>query len=663
MKFRMEILSPQIVMPPPATAQMINNCPLASRIFEGRTGILNQMQDFFSTKSDNQHIFLLHGLGGAGKTQIALRFIEQASSGFSNIFMMDATTTETIEADFQRIALAKNSGSTMPDALKWLVSTPEEWLLVFDSADDPKMNLNHFFPRCKHGNILITSRNPGLHVYAGSDSLVSDMEETDAVNLLLKSASESDADENKEIATEIVKTLCYLPLAIIQAGAFISKSGALHSYLSLYVSNKVRLLSEKPMQSHDDYSWTVYTTWQISFNQLSPPAAMLLQLCSFLHHQGIFEEIFSNASSYEFPSHGPTEEELEQPLEFLSQFLDPGGVWDPLQFINITSEISAYSLITLNPQTKYFSIHPLVHEWTRSVLSDEEACHNCMCAILGMGISEIPYWDMTLASLRLLPHVDSILHKEDAPKFDFDREFSKVYYYSERNEDALNLHAKVLHKRRNIFGNEHPDTLDAMAWLASTYQGLGQFTEAAELEVVVLEKRRRILGDDHPDTLITMGNLASTYDKLGQFTEAEELEVVVLEKQWKILGDDHPDTLITMGHLALTYYSLERFHEGAELEVVVLEKRRKILGDDHPDTLLAMGNLAFTFYQLGQLKEAQELQVVVLEKRTQILGPDHPHTLVAREQLEWTDTELGSPTGEIEALIPEIMGREDSEVH
>ncbi|KAJ7144735.1 P-loop containing nucleoside triphosphate hydrolase protein, partial [Mycena crocata] len=348
--------------------------PPASRIFQGRNDILSQMQDFFSSESDNQHIFLLHGLGGAGKTQIALRFIEQLSSGFSNIFMVDGSTTETIEAGFQNIALAKNSGNTMADALKWLVDTSEEWLLFFDSADDPKMNLNKFFPQCKHGNIVITSRNPGLHVYAGSDSAVSDMDDTDAVNLLLKSAAAQNTDDNQTIAGEVVKALCYLPLAIIQAGAFISKSGALHSYLELYSSNKARLLSEKPAQSHDDYRWTVYTTWQISFDQLSRPAAMLLQLCSFLHHQGIFEEIFSKASyykpSFDEPSWFRTQEELKQPLEFLSHFLSPDGAWDPLRFTDITNEIRSYSLINFNSQNNHFSIHPLVHEWTQTVLSD-----------------------------------------------------------------------------------------------------------------------------------------------------------------------------------------------------------------------------------------------------------------------------------------------------
>ncbi|KAJ7121454.1 hypothetical protein C8R44DRAFT_919864, partial [Mycena epipterygia] len=155
------------------------------------------------------------------------------------------------------------------DALQWLRSKQEEWLLFFDNADDPKINLNDYFPQCNHGNILVTSRNPGLCVYAGAQSPVGDMEAVDAVELLLRSAAQDIRDSNKVTAAQIVKVLYYLPLAIVQAGAFISKSGNLNSYLALYKQNRAQLLSQRQAQSHDDYAWTVYTTWQISFNQLS----------------------------------------------------------------------------------------------------------------------------------------------------------------------------------------------------------------------------------------------------------------------------------------------------------------------------------------------------------------------------------------------------------
>ncbi|KAJ7090658.1 hypothetical protein C8R44DRAFT_571348, partial [Mycena epipterygia] len=251
---------------------------------------------------------------------------------------------------------------------QYLRSQKDEWLLLFDNADDPKINLNNYFPHCDHGNILITSRNPGLVVYASSHCLVSDMEQIDAVDLLLRSSGQETTDDNKIAAVQIVKVLHYLPLAIIQAGAFISKSGDLNSYLALYEQNRARLLSQKPAQAHDNYAWTIYTTWQISFDQLSQPTATFLQLCSLIHHQGICEKIFKNAATYKFGPSSPAKEELQKPLEFLSQFLAPDGVWDSFCFMDMTNEVRAYSLINFHPQQKMFSMHPLVHSWTQSTL-------------------------------------------------------------------------------------------------------------------------------------------------------------------------------------------------------------------------------------------------------------------------------------------------------
>jgi hypothetical protein len=99
----------------------------------------------------------------------------------------------------------KDSGNSTQDGLLWLTSNIEGWLLFFDNADDPRLNLNDFIPQCNHGNIIITSRNPGLRVYAGSHSLVSDMEEEDAVALLLKSAAQEATTQTEQSATEIVK--------------------------------------------------------------------------------------------------------------------------------------------------------------------------------------------------------------------------------------------------------------------------------------------------------------------------------------------------------------------------------------------------------------------------------------------------------------------------
>ncbi|KAJ7467639.1 P-loop containing nucleoside triphosphate hydrolase protein, partial [Mycena latifolia] len=313
---------------------------------------------------------LLHGLGGAGKTQIALKFIQDSASHFTDIFLIDSSTVETIEMGLKSIATTKGVGDSPGNGLQWLQSKEAEWLLFFDNADDPKINLNKYLPQCTHGNILITSRNPGLRVYAEAHAHIADMEEPDAVALLLKSAAQDITDHGKEMATQIVKVLYYLPLAIIQAGAFVSQSGNLDSYLALYSHNQARLLAQRSTQSHDNYAWTVYTTWQISFDQLSEQAKIFLRLCSFLHYRGISESIFKNAANCKSEISGISKDTLEMPLKVLSHFLGPSGGWDPLCFMDVTNEIRAYSLINFDSEKNMLSMHPLVHEWTQITLSE-----------------------------------------------------------------------------------------------------------------------------------------------------------------------------------------------------------------------------------------------------------------------------------------------------
>ncbi|KAJ7714259.1 hypothetical protein B0H16DRAFT_1702108 [Mycena metata] len=616
----------------------INNCPPPSRIFQGRQAILDKMHQFFDTDSGNQHIYVLYGLGGAGKTQIALKFIQDSS--FSDVFLVDTSKVETIETGLKSIAVSKNVGDSAQDAMMWLQSNHTKWLMFFDNADDPKINLNNFLPRCNHGNIIITSRNPELRSY-GAHTLVSDMEETDATTLVLRRANKENSEENLKLATEIVKELYYLPLAIVQAGAFVSKSEDLAGYMALYHRNRAKLLSEKAAQSHDDYAQTVFTAWQISFNQLSHLAATLLQLCSFLHYTGISEDMFSSASKYEPSSWSPPREELQEPLEFLSHFIEPTGEWNSLKFLDVITEIKTYSLISFDPRTRLFSIHPLVHAWSRGTLSDETPLQSCMSSILGMHITKIPEDGIQLAAVQLLPHIILLKFVSPDGAADFKRVFWSIYYESGKFKHAQGIAEQVVEKFQLLLGEDHPDTLSAMGNLAATYSRLGEFQKAEKLEVLALEKQRKFQGNEHPNTLWAMNNLASTYLDLGEFQKAEVLGVLVLEKRTKLLGEDHPDTLLAMGNLARTYSALGESRKAENLEALVLEKCTKLLGEDHPRTLVAMGNLAATYSGLGEVQKAKELKVLVLEKRTRLLGVDHPDTLRAMANLAVTYYTLG----------------------
>jgi hypothetical protein len=131
---------------------------------------------------------------------------------FSEVFFVDATSANTITTDFQNIAHVKEAGELPQDALSWLARQHEEWLLLFNNADDAKLNLRKYFPSCSHGNILITSRNHDTRLHAPSPQSnynVSNLAPDDARCLLLAIVGHRDAysKEPEVLATAIVKVI------------------------------------------------------------------------------------------------------------------------------------------------------------------------------------------------------------------------------------------------------------------------------------------------------------------------------------------------------------------------------------------------------------------------------------------------------------------------
>ncbi|KAJ7827150.1 hypothetical protein B0H14DRAFT_3144712 [Mycena olivaceomarginata] len=623
-------------------ALALDRCPPPSRNFQGRQDILAKMDEYFSRDIGETHVYVLHGLGGSGKTQIALKFLtmtnKPSTPRFTRQFFIDASSLQTLDTAFKNIAIVHKIGNSLQDALLWLTTQIEEWMLLFDNADDPKIDLFPFFPRCTHGNIIITSRNPRMTVHGPtSHSKVGDMDEADAIDLLLLRAAKEKTVETAEKAAEIVKELWCLPLAIIQAGAYILKFNYLNQYLSLYKQDHTRLLSEHPGlgQSHNGYELTVYATWQISFKQLSKVAAQFLQMCSLLHHDHIPDSIFQEAAMWKKNNEADA---LQQARAFLQNFLSPSDIWNPQSFMDIIAEIDAYSLIDKHDGDT-LSLHPLVHAWCRNTLADEPRLRECMIDILGMSVRFTD--NRHQFRIGLMPHVDALILNPATVKPVFRNEYFRICFDSGRFKEAGLIMDIQLEQNRQGLGADHQETLEAMANLAATYRQLGRYQEAEPLEGTVLEKRKTLLGADHPDTLGAMAHLAATYHQLGRYQEAEHLEGTVLEKRKTLLGADHPDTLRAMANLAATYFQLGRYQEAEHLEGTVMEKRKTLLGADHPDTLWAMANLADTYRQLGRYQEAEPLEGAVLEKRKTLLGADHPDTLGAMANLAATYRQLG----------------------
>ncbi|KAJ7639205.1 hypothetical protein FB45DRAFT_1001147 [Roridomyces roridus] len=601
----------------------------------GRREILDKMQQYFSRDNTKRRIFVLHGLGGSGKTQIALKFLEETSDEVSRQFFVNASSSETLNNSFMNIAISQRFGQTPEAGIQWLISEHKEWTLLFDNADDPKLKLLPFLPQCTHGKFIITSRNPQLAVYGpASHSQVGDLDEEHAALLLLTRALQEHPDKNHKLAMDIV-----------QAGAYIAKFKCLKNYLSIYRQNKKELLLQHPDQTLDDYEWTVYTTWQISFEKLSPVAARFLQLCALLHHNSIPKSIFANATKWILSNEGNETESMGEAREFLQNFVSGSGNWSEQYFRNIVAEIEEYSLLQSDETSSTLSMHPLVHLWCSGNLPDEVATQACMADVLGMAIDLGP--DAYLDRIRIIAHVNRLVPDFTVLNYQFWRQYAWIYYdgvtYRQlgRYQEAEELELSVLQGGQKLLGNDHPETLTAMANLAVTYGQLGRYQEAEELELSVLQGGQKLLGNDHPETLTAMANLAVTYRRLGRYQEAEGLELSVLQGRQKLLGNDHPETLTAMANLADTYRQLGRYQEAEELELSVLQGRQKLLGNDHPDTLFAMANLAVTYGRLGRYQEAEGLKLSVLQGCQKLLGNDHPETLTAMANLAVTYGQLG----------------------
>ncbi|KAJ7292091.1 P-loop containing nucleoside triphosphate hydrolase protein [Mycena rebaudengoi] len=650
-------------------------CPLPVSSFTGRKDILQEMHQHFDSDQGSQHIFVLHGLGGSGKSQLAFKFLQdsQAHHRFSEIFYIDATNEQTIETDLKIVAPAVVGGSAEA-SLHWLAGKQEEWLILFDNADDVQLEISKFFPHCTFGNILITTRNHELCIHASAGSRVSDMEPDDAKDLLLQLAYQGKSDKQEKLSSDvqeklaaaIVKELHCFALAISQAGGYIHARGKLSGYLKLYQSHRDQLLQHVEVQRQNQYGLAVYATWNLSYKKLSSPGRTMLQICSRLHHEGIFEQMFEKASrSQEDLDDSELQSEVTQLLTALGK---RDGNWDSFVFHGVMGELESYSLIEQDRQDDSYRIHPLVQHWSGTTMETNSLLmQKCVLAMIGLSIS-LSYEDKDHKYRhKLLQHVtrsiDS-LNREEICTFVATR-IGRVYFEGGRWKDAEALAVVVMEMNKHVLGDEHPVTLASMAHLASTYQKQGRWKDAEALKVVVMEMSKHILGEEHPDTLRSMTDLASTYQSQGRWEDAEALEVVVMEMEMCMLGEEHPSTLTTMANLACTYRNQGYFKDAEALEVVVMEMRKRVLGEEHPSTLRSMANLASTYQFQGRFKDAEALFVVAMEMRKRVLGEEHPDTLTCMANLavtyqcqgRWQDAEA------LEVVVMELRKCVQGEEH
>ncbi|KAG6898925.1 hypothetical protein C0995_007750, partial [Termitomyces sp. Mi166 len=256
--------------------------PAPSSLFIGREDILTQLEKYFvddssSLKQKFQQHFVLYGLGGAGKTQIALQFCNKFKRRFSFIYMIGASSKESIDQFLVQIAhKAKLAEDTLAAALVWLYYQTTEWVMIFDNADDSDLDLWKFFPVCSHGNVLITSRNEACTKYAFENFYkVGEMTNEDSLAVLFKASTRVNVSESEHAAAQdLVEELSHLALAIVQAGGYLhhNRHVKFFQYLDSYKSNKPKYLAQIKVQNMDSYSLSVFATWDLSYQKLDKKA-------------------------------------------------------------------------------------------------------------------------------------------------------------------------------------------------------------------------------------------------------------------------------------------------------------------------------------------------------------------------------------------------------
>ena len=260
--------------------------PNPSSLFVGQKDVLNKLREVFIPCADSKLIprcsCLLWGTGGIGKTQICLKFIEELSDRLSHVFWVDASSEGNIIMSLRGIssisaAQAACLDDSVESVLQWISGIQEEWLIVFDNADAPPVYVvERFIPSGNRGNILITSRNESMGRVVPSENIIeiNEMEEADAITLLLKASHLDASAKHMEVAKKIVIELGCMPLAVDQAGAYIRAGRcSINKYLQQLSLHHQTLMSDPTFRGASKYDRTVYGTWDLSFTEIKKRAS------------------------------------------------------------------------------------------------------------------------------------------------------------------------------------------------------------------------------------------------------------------------------------------------------------------------------------------------------------------------------------------------------
>ena len=477
--------------------------------FTGRTEILQQVAATLVAGQTTVVTQTIAGLGGVGKTQVALAYSYAHLNSYDLIYWLSADSEAALGEDLMTLArrLKLVAPTTADQAvarravLHWLGQTSHRWLLVYDNADQIEpAQLAPMLPHAGSGHVLITSRNPnygglGQVLELGLFSL------DEAVGFLLQrsgAAAQRGRAEWQE-AADLAKRLGRLPLALEHAAAYVASKGSSYAkYHQLFSErqNELWQRAKKPERYHA----TITTTWELAFDQVkqTPGALDLLNLCCFLDPESI-------------------------PLDLIRQMTTVGSrrastlqavVVDELTLDDALGALRRYSL--MQRAADDLNLHRLVQAVARMQMGAEltRAWVEVAVDLLTEAYSYDPH-DMSTwaASGDLLPHLTTAT------------DLAETHGCETSNAAYLNNQAGYYTRSRGSYAATRP------------------FYERA------LAIREKALGPDHPHTALSLNNLGALLDSMGDLAAARPFFERALAIREKALGPDHPDTAQSLNNL------------------------------------------------------------------------------------------------------------------
>ncbi|HEX7999933.1 MAG TPA: FxSxx-COOH system tetratricopeptide repeat protein [Pyrinomonadaceae bacterium] len=625
--------------------------------FTGREEILTSLRSTLLTNQSISLVQAIHGLGGIGKTQIAVEYAYCNSIDYDIVWWIRAEEFHTLSADFSTLAKelnlqqqeTKDQRIVIEVVRKWL-GQHTRWLLIFDNAKEPAV-IKDYIPQSDSGHVIVTSRNPNwkgigdsipVHVLSREESIG-----------FLKGRTGQDDDKCGELAEELGD----LPLALEQAGAYIEETGkSITEYLQLFRTYQVELLSLGNISTN--YPASVRTTWEVSFQQAvkeSSSVTGVLALLGFLAPDSIPQSLL-----YKIVEISTNPDDRTQ----FSQLNVDGSV----------ATLRRYSLLEIIGSS--LSIHRLFQAISRDYLKN--LSENLAAGIVGIINSVFPLetedarkWSECAA---LLPHALVAMNYAEKlnqvfyPMAELLNKVATYFIARAEYENAKQALERALQIVKRIYGDNSTSVADIRTNLGQVYHHLGENSIAIHHLSIAMEINEREKGKDNESVGALLNNFGLIYTDTGKYIKALASYIRANEIAKASYGPDDPRVAITLdnigcvfGHLGYIDYALSYFERALKIDVAYY-------GPDHPQVAIHLSHIANAYVNKGQPSRAVKEAKRALQIRETYYESTHPLIAFARLSLGFILRELNDITGARNqltqglAVLVERLGVDNSEV-